>query len=90
MVRVMKLHVYKTYKFNGSAQDPSIGKFKTLYTKEGSTRGIVSEKSGISKTTIGNWLSGKTKRPQFATMQAAVRTLNHSFELQEMKKSRSK
>jgi hypothetical protein len=86
MVKTIKLHVYKTYKFSASAQDPSIEKFKTLYTKQGSTRSGISNKSGISKTTIGNWLVGKTKRPQFATMQAAVRSLNHSFELQKMKK----
>ena len=51
-------------------RDPIIDMLQTAYEDDGSTYTKVSERSGVSTTTIHNWFSGKTRRPQFATVAA--------------------
>lgn len=61
---------YTTYKFNG--QDPICGQVNSVLEETGTTASAASRASGVASTTIGNWRSGKTKRPQFATVNAVL------------------
>lgn len=69
------LRPYKTYKFTG--QDPMV--IKVLDQLDGSTFAAVSRDSGVASTTLGNWKSGKTKRPQFATLNATLMASGAEF-----------
>lgn len=65
------LKVYKAYFFRGA--DPAIAEIRQL---AGTVSGKQIEKDGgPAATTVANWFSGKTRRPQNATLEAAGRAL---------------
>jgi hypothetical protein len=66
-----KIVRYKSYSF--AKFDPVIGDIRTMMATDTLTSTVVAERSGVSPTTIQSWLSGKTKRPQHATVMAAFR-----------------
>jgi hypothetical protein len=74
MAREPKL--YKAYFFRGV--DPVIGQIRKIITEK---HGAVTNLSAIEKaggptyTTVNNWMRGKTRRPQNATIEAAGRAL---------------
>lgn len=70
---------YSSYQFRKDEQDPIVDKIRTIFEDHGKSIGDLAHGSGISNSTIRNWFSGKTKRPQFATAAAAVRTMGYDF-----------
>jgi hypothetical protein len=69
----MKGFTYKSYNFVD--KDPMIDEIRTVYQDSGANFKWVSEHSGVAPTTISNWFSGTTRRPQAATMNAVLRSL---------------
>lgn len=83
MVKIVTIKMYKTYKFKG--QDPVLKDFRAFMTEEKFNPKKISTKSNVSKTTIANWLNGKTKRPQFTTLEAASRAMGYTYKRTKMK-----
>jgi len=58
--------IYRTYSFTG--QDPAVREtLNCVKDKKDS-----SKKSGVARSTYRNWDTRKTRRPQFATLQATA------------------
>ena len=68
---------YKTYQFVD--HDPAIDLFRGALTQSGLSANLAASLSGVSKGAIHNWLKGKTKRPQFATLNAAAVAVGYEF-----------
>ncbi len=79
MSKKRTIGVYRSYNFKNF--DPVIDKVRTIVEDSGQTYKRVSEDSGVSRTTLGNWFNGKTRRPQFATVNAVARALGSEFRL---------
>lgn len=77
------LKLYQSYMFRD--KDPVIDIMRTAIN--GEKFSAVSERSGVSATTLHNWFHGTTRRPQFATVQAVARVVGMSFELQKQKQT---
>lgn len=75
---------YRTYKFKG--QDPIIFQVRSIVTHSGEKYTAISKSSGVSAQTMGNWFNGKTRRPQFATLNAVARALGWELLLTKEKK----
>ncbi len=73
--RVLK--PYGTYKFSG--QDPAVGKVLGEIDEHGEKMSDVSHVSGVALSTMANWRKRKTRRPQFATLNAALRAVGRQF-----------
>lgn len=73
------INVYKSYTFKD--KDPAIDAIRTAIEKAKVPWSKVSADSGVSEGTIYNWLQGKTRRPQFATLNAVARALGLEFRL---------
>jgi hypothetical protein len=58
--------IYRTYHFSG--QDPAVQDLLS----EISDFKEASEATGVARSTFRNWQTRKTRRPKFATMQAAA------------------
>jgi hypothetical protein len=61
---------YKLYKFSG--QDPMTSKVLRELDDADFKPAAISRESGVASSTLGNWRKKKTKRPQFATLNAAL------------------
>jgi hypothetical protein len=62
-----RVQLYRAYKFTGD-KDPVIDKIHTMMEDEGVTSYYKAhELSGVSSSTIYNWIEGDTKRPQVKT-----------------------
>lgn len=70
---------YRTYKFSG--QDPIVAKIKHVVSESGETNVQINKMSGVSAQTLGLWFKGKTRRPQFATLNAVARALGYDLTL---------
>lgn len=66
--------IYPSYRFKD--HDPIIDYVDTLIGDAKIKRPHLAEISGVSATTLRNWSLRKTKRPQFATIAAVVRSLD--------------
>lgn len=77
-----KLKPYKSYPFN--SRDPIIERTVKVIADSGHTYEEAAKKSGVSLGTILNWQSGKTKRPQFATIMAVGRACGQTLVWQEI------
>lgn len=73
------IQVYKSYNFVD--KDPCIDELRTGLQKSRMTYQTVSEGSGVAVSTLHNWFEGKTRRPQFATAQAAARAMGLTWKL---------
>jgi hypothetical protein len=60
------LHLYKSYVFKD--KDPIIDSLRTAFEDAGGSYKSISNRSNVSYSTVHNWFSGKTRRPQFATV----------------------
>lgn len=65
------LRPYKSYVFR--AKDPIIDTVRTITQDSGLTFKQIHEKSGVSTSTLYNWFHGRTRRPQFCTVEATGR-----------------
>jgi DNA-binding phage protein len=80
---------YTAYVFRKEEQDPIIDKIRTIFAEYGDTVGHVAAQAGVAPGTLANWFNGKTRRPQFATTAAVVRTMGFDFVLAPMEKGAS-
>src|SRR6185437_5874266 len=53
-------------------KDPAIDAFRAALERSGLSLAQVSTRSNVSLTTLYNWDYGKTKKPQHATLSAAM------------------
>jgi hypothetical protein len=60
------MKLYKSYMFKD--KDPIIDAMRTAYEDAGGSYKHISARSGVASSTVYNWFSGKTRRPQFATV----------------------
>jgi hypothetical protein len=60
------MRLYKSYIFK--EKDPIIDAMRTAFEDAGGKYSKISERSGVSYSTIRNWFHGPTRRPQFATV----------------------
>ena len=65
------LNLNKSYNFVDKL--PYIDKLRTMIDEADFKMGYVSNKSGVTRTTLRNWFSGKTRRPQAPTLNAVGR-----------------
>ena len=73
--------LYKTYLFK--EKDPAIGLIAGEIAKRGISYEEIAERSGVREQTLRAWFWGKTKRPQFATLEAVARALGLRWELRK-------
>ena len=65
------LRPYKSYRFID--KDPVIDQVRTIVQDSELSYVEIHEKSGVSTSTLWNWFHGKTRRPQFCTVEATGR-----------------
>jgi hypothetical protein len=70
---------YKSYSFID--KDPIIDEIRTKIQDSGATYKWISEGSGVNVATISNWLDGKTRKPQAATINAVLRSIGYKLEI---------
>lgn len=68
----MRTAIFKTYVFK--EQDPIVGKVLIVIRDTNKHDTTVANDSGVSVSTLKNWRSRKTRRPQFATVNAVLRS----------------
>lgn len=80
-----KIGLFKTYHFVD--HDPIIDKVDTILDDEGTSLTDAAHDSGVSRSTLVNWRKRKTKRPQYATIAAVVRSQGYDFVLAKVSRS---
>ena len=76
-MRPMRVTIYRNYRWIND-QDPSVDAMRTIIKSENHlTDGRASAITGISAATFTSWFSGKTKRPQNATISQAAAALGY-------------
>lgn len=72
-----KSFTYKSYSF--LEKDPIIDEIRTVYQGSGFTYKRIHEESGVTTSTLTNWFSGTTRRPQAATVNAVLRCMGYKL-----------
>jgi transcriptional regulator with XRE-family HTH domain len=70
---------YQSYQFVD--KDPIIDYIRTIVQNGDLTMREISDSSGVNVNTISNWLYGKTKRPQAASINAVLRVLQYQLSI---------
>jgi transcriptional regulator with XRE-family HTH domain len=68
---------YKSYNF--TEKDPIIDELRTVIQDSGASYKQIHDDSGVSVTTLSNWFSGETRRPQAASLNAVARALGYKL-----------
>lgn len=68
-----RIGIYPAYRFKD--HDPVLDAVDTVIADSKKTRTQVHEMSNVSVSTLSSWAKRKTKRPQFATVAAVVKSL---------------
>jgi len=76
---------YKSYSFID--KDPIIDEIRTVYQNSGVNYKWIEDNSGVTSVTIRNWFSGKTKKPQAATINAVLRSLGYKLGIVEFSRA---
>src|SRR5262245_21549085 len=71
--------LYKSYSFK--EKDPIIDILRTVVQDEGASYAEIERASGVTTSTLYNWFSGGTRRPQFASVMAVTRGLGYDLKL---------
>jgi hypothetical protein len=66
---------YKSYNFVD--KDPVIDEIRTVYQESGVNYKWIEDNAGVSTATLSGWFSGKTRKPQSATIEAVLRSLGY-------------
>lgn len=74
------LRLYRSY--NHVDKDPAIDKLRTVMQDEHLDSKRLAILSNVGKSTIDNWMDGKTRRPQHITLAAAAAAMGFGWELQ--------
>ena len=72
MAKKPHVQVYRSYRFRD--KDPIIDRVRTAIQESGMSYQDIHNKEGIATTTLYNWMSGPTRRPQFCTVMAVLRS----------------
>jgi transcriptional regulator with XRE-family HTH domain len=81
--RPTTLKPYKTYRFTG--QDPIVEKVRSVFDDAGMKRSAVSRDSGVASSTMASWFKRRTKRPQFASINAVLGALGKELTISNKK-----
>lgn len=73
------LKPYKTYMFRN--KDPIIDKVRTAVEDSGTSHRKISQDSGVSTSAMNGWFYGATRRPQFATVNAVLRSIGYDLKI---------
>lgn len=73
------VHFLRTYRFRKDEKDPIIDRIRTCMDDSGYDIARVAEESGLSYGTVYNWIDGKTRRPQYCTAVAAIRSMGYDL-----------
>ena len=68
-------HVTRDRGYRWSERDPILDEVCRLITNSGLSAAAVAARAEITAATVNAWLSGHTKRPQNATIDAVLRAL---------------
>lgn len=72
------IRVYPTYVFRD--QDPAVDYVRTAIKENPEmSKAEASDKARLSRSTVDNWISRKTKRPQHATLAAFLGAYGLAF-----------
>ena len=71
------MKLYSSYSF--TEKDPIIDKVRTAMQSRDASYGHISDASGVSVSTLRNWFEGDTRRPQYATVAAALGGLGYEL-----------
>jgi transcriptional regulator with XRE-family HTH domain len=82
------LNLYKTYSFKD--KDPIIDKMRTKVQDSGLSYAEIGHVSGVSPGTLSNWFNGATRRPQFASLTAVARAIDHDIVLVKRKRKKGR
>jgi DNA-binding phage protein len=77
------LRAYKSYNFVD--KDPVIHKLEQAVKDSGMSYTAIEEASGVTTKTLYAWFYGKTRRPQYATLNAVARAIGFSLDLVKRK-----
>lgn len=66
--------------------EPAIKDIKILCAEDGRSVQALAERAGVSPSTLRNWFSGKTMRPQLPTVKAVLKAIGYNVVI--MKDSR--
>jgi hypothetical protein len=73
----MARFTYKSYNFTD--KDPIIDEIRTIYQDSGVNYKWIEANSGVTSTTLSAWFTGKTKKPQAATINAVLRAMGYKL-----------
>lgn len=68
---------YRSYNFRD--KDPIIDLVEKIFVDEGVKLSQVERDGGPKAATMKNWFAGKTHKPQFASVNAALRTIGYEL-----------
>jgi hypothetical protein len=68
---------YKSYSFVD--KDPIIDEVRTMVSDSGASYKWIEDHSGVTTATLYAWFSGKTRKPQAATINAVARALGYKL-----------
>lgn len=72
---------YKSYNFVD--KDPIIDEIRTVYEQSGVNYKWIQENAGVTPATLSAWFSGKTRKPQAATINAVLRAMGYKLGIVE-------
>lgn len=76
MAKSAKKRGFATYRsYLWRDKDPIIDVLRTAVSDSRLTYGQIHDEGGPTAATLRSWFSGKTRRPQFTTVAATVRTV---------------
>lgn len=78
----------KIYRGYDHYRDPVMDEIKTIVDKEGLSKklGILSEITGVSRTTYMNWFNEVTRYPRYATVMATIVPLGYEVGMRRVAK----
>jgi transcriptional regulator with XRE-family HTH domain len=72
-----RLQMYKAYTIRNGEKDPVIHQIHTMLDDTGADYSQAAEASGVSRTTIVEWIEGDTMRPKYCTIAAVAGALGY-------------
>lgn len=72
MTKATRSRLYSSYVFKD--KDPIIDVSRGVVQESGLSYAEISAKSGVSTSTLNGWFNGATKKPQFCTTNAVLRS----------------
>lgn len=80
----------RAYNFGAKEKDPIIDRIRTIFDDEGISIYDSHKAGGPSVAAMHNWFEGDTRRPQYATICAALRSAGYDFVVQKVNGGESK